>query len=375
MKVLLITENWEPGVGGIERYLKGIVEHLGNYCDVTVIASDKTPFSDKQERYNLIRKNFFVGWPKPKWLFFFLYVLRKAKKEKWQVVLCGKALFEGLVGYYLKKILGVPYVVFTYAMEIEKWKSDKRARKKLEMVLGGASRIVYINEVTKKSIIGLGIEENKMIKITPAVDDFFLKEVNREEVEKAKSSLGLQGKEYILTVGRLIKRKGVDVLIKTFADTEGFIKLLIVGSGPEEKNLKVLVKNLQVEDRVIFAGEVPDERLAALYRGCVFFALTPKDIKNDFEGFGIVYLEAAAQERACLATESGGIGEAVKNNETGIVVEASSVKNVKEALIYLINNREKIASWGKEGRKRVMREFTWEKKSEQVKSIFKKVGE
>ena len=134
MKALLLAENWPPRVGGIENYLTNIARHLGEES-VEAVTPDK--------------RRFF--WPiiKPAWLPLFLGFYRKAKRGEFEVVLCGKALFEGLIGYYLKKRLGIPYVVFTYAMEIEVWASDPRDRKKLEKVLKAADRVVYINEITK----------------------------------------------------------------------------------------------------------------------------------------------------------------------------------------------------------------------------------
>src|SRR5688572_24346197 len=110
-KVLLLAENWEPRIGGIERYLKGVVETLQKEGFEVEVVEPRV-------------KKFF--WPviKPSWLPLFIFLWRKVRRRDFDVLLCGKALFEGLLGYYLKKYLGIPYLVFTYAMEIDAWQRN-----------------------------------------------------------------------------------------------------------------------------------------------------------------------------------------------------------------------------------------------------------
>jgi len=364
MKVLLLAENWPPRVGGIENYLTNIKRHMPPGSVEAV-----TPDS----------KRFF--WPiiKPAWLPLFVFLYRQAKKEKYDVVLCGKALFEGLVGYYLKKRLSIPYVVFTYAMEVEEWSSEPRERKKLVKVLINADRVVYINDITKESLLKLGVEKKRLVKIWPGVDKQFLHKVGEDDLNRVLGAHNVK-RPYIITVARLIARKGIDVLIEAFSHLDqtkfGDVDLVIVGEGEEENELKKLAGHLFVEESVKFLGLVPDEDLPALYQGAQLFALTPRRIEGDAEGFGIVYLEAAAAGKPAVATDTGGVKEAVKEGHTGLVVPPEEPAAVRLVLERLLSDDKLRQRLGRQAQVRAQQEFAWSKRislvEEMINSVVKK---
>lgn len=369
MKIWLLAENWPPRIGGIEKYLQGIVSHLNE--EVFVIAPQTANHELRITNYgpNVVRRRFY--WPviRPAWLPLFVWIFRKAKRKRPDVLLCGKALFEGLVGYYLKKHLNIPYVVFTYAMEIEAWAKVSSPRRKLERVLGAADRVVYINEVTKRSLIELGVSEKQLVKIWPGIDAL------KPSDQPSKPQFQTPGvrKPYILAVGRLIARKGFDDLIEAFAGLDkvalGNYQLVIVGEGPERERLQELVKKWGLEGRIVFTGGISDEELNILYEQATIFALTPKNIDGDFEGFGIVYLEAGQYGLASVATASGGAAEAVIHNETGLVVEPGSPKLITEAMARLLDDVELRQQLGEAAKRRVEKEFLWEKRIDLVQKM------
>lgn len=340
-KILLLIEHWNE-VGGVQRYLRGVTEELVREGGEIVIVSPKT-------------KRFFWPLTKPAWLPLFIFLWRKAKRQEFEVLFCGKALFEGLAGYYLKKHLGVPYVVFTYAMEIESWRSQKGELRKLERVLRNADLVVYINEVTKNTLKELGVEEERLVKVYPGIT-----------LTPHPSPLSRRGeRRYIFSVGRLIARKGFDTLIEAFAQIDqvqfGDVELWIVGEGPERQKLEQIAEENWVNKSVKFLGEVSDEALQELYVGAEIFALTPRDIEGDFEGFGIVYLEAAAHGVPAVGTRSGGVPEAVVHDETGLLAPPDDSKAVAIALMQLLANADLRDRLGKRARLRVREEFTWKK--------------
>ncbi|MEK7556897.1 MAG: glycosyltransferase family 4 protein [Patescibacteria group bacterium] len=379
MKVLLLAENWKPRVGGIERYLEGITGALSEQGFQVEVVAPKN-------------RRFF--WPvvKPAWLPLFIFLWRKAKRNEFQVLLCGKALFEGLVGYYLKKRLGIPFIVFTYAMEIDVWQKDDVTWRKLVRVLKGADRVVYINEVTKKRLQELGVRDEQLLKVQPGVS-----------IQDTVSSKQYAGKRYVLSVGRLIQRKGFDTLIEAISQLDqtrfGDVELWIAGDGPDKKRLMdlaeaeylirsatelaspsqgeapLLTKERSIGDRVRFLGQVPDEELQRLYAGAEVFALTPRNLAGDIEGFGIVYLEAALHSVPAVATKVGGVSEAVIQEETGILVEPDSPAAVAVALSRLLANREQRDRLGNQARLRVQEEFTWTKRAEPLTQALKKLTE
>lgn len=371
MRIGLITENWPPAIGGIENYLEHVASYLNKGGDeVTVIASkvagaDRKKKGDKKELLGpkVIRKRFFSNIVRPRWWPLYRWIRKKAKQEKWEVVFCGKALFEGLIGYLLKKKCGVPYVIFTYAMEIEDWKSNLWQKLKLKKILRNADKVVCINDVTKKSLIELGVAESSIVKAWPGVDAKMLEESNAEQVEGILEKYELS-QPYIISVGRLIKRKGFDLVIEAFSQIDqtkfGDTKLVIVGDGPELDKLQGDVEGELLDTSVLFLPDVPNKDLRALYAGAHLFVLAPREIVNDIEGFGIVYLEAAAQGVPCIGTKTGGVPEAVVDGGTGIVVKSENVDAICKAMERILADNEFRDALGERGRQRVLKEFSWD---------------
>lgn len=378
MKILLLAENWPPRRGGIENYLTHIVEGLadaGHAVTVVVPRTDDEVQAEDIENVTLIRKRFFWPLVRPRWLPFYYWLWRYGRREKIDWILCGKGLFEGLVGYYLSRHLKLRYVVFTYAMEIEVWQRSRNTLRRLKKVLRSAQLVIYINKVTGKVLSNLGVANERLLKIYPGVDERFLAKVEDTAIDEVKERYGL-AKDYVLSVGRLIERKGFDVLIEAFAglDQTRFedVQLAIVGSGHELENLKNVAKHALILPSVTFLTDVPDKDLPALYAGAKLFALTPLELVNDIEGFGIVYLEAAAQGRPAVATATGGAQEAVVDGETGVVVELNNVKKLRQALTTLLSDYELAARYGEAARNRVRCDFVWRDKIELLVAELKK---
>jgi phosphatidylinositol alpha-1,6-mannosyltransferase len=369
MNILLLAENWPPRWGGIENYLTSIAKNLPEKS-VTVVAP-KARGGEVTGRgiKEVLRYRFFWAFIRPKWLWLYIRLHRSAKREKIDVVLCGKALFEGLIGYYLKKSLGVPYVIFTYAMEIETWGKNPWERKKLERVLKSADRIVYINEVTKQSLLKHGATEKQLVKIWPGVDERFFEAKQPQDILKKYNLKS----PCLITLTRLEPRKGIDVLIEAFGQLDqtrfGNWQLLIVGDGPARKDLEDKADTEWIKTSVRFLGRVPDEDVPALLQSASAFALTPRFDKEDIEGFGIVYLEAGASGLPVVGTQGGGVSEAVVHKETGILVQPGSVSAVKEALELLLGNEAERRHLGDAGKKRAWHEFRWSKRILLVKGM------
>ncbi len=380
MKILLIAENWSPRVGGIENYLTSIVRYFKG-AKITVVVPKvgrKNKKAVSVKGVEVLRRRFF--WPviKPSWWPLYKWIKKKASIQPHEVTLCGKALFEGLIGYRLKKKFGIPYIVFTYAMEIETWARNKKNERKLCKVLWNATRVVYINEVTKKLLLAIGIQEKQLVKIWPGVGDRFFKKINEGKIEKIKRKHKIKGR-YIVTTARLIKRKGVDVVIEAFSmiDKVKFenVSLVIIGDGPEKDNLIKKAKNMWVNRSVIFLGHVSDAELPVLYSGADVFVMTPYRIDDDIEGFGIVYLEAAACGTPSIATRSGGAEEAVLNKKTGLVIKPNSLEETKNAIEYMLQNNDFRLALGRNARKRAWQEFRWIKRIKLVEKMVNEVVE
>lgn len=371
MKLLLLAENWPPRRGGIENYLTHIVSFLPKESVTVVVpqgnAPEEIPIGAGIQA--VIRKRFF--WPiiKPSWLPLFFFIKGLLKKNNVDIIFCGKTLFEGLLAYHIKKSLNTPYVVFTYAMEIEVW--AKTQSKKLQRVLQLADRVVYINEETKKTLLELGVSEKQLVKIWPGVSEFWFEDISAEKQTATLNAYGIT-KPYVLTGARLIARKGIDIVIEAFAGldtaTRSAHQLVIFGEGPEEKHLKELAAK-QPGIEITFLGHVPTHDLPALYKNAAVFVLPPRVVKEDREGFGIVYLEAGAAGIPVIGTLTGGVPEAVIHNQTGILVQPDNSKAVQEAMETILTNPSRGKELGLAGKTRAWDEFRWSKRILLVKGM------
>jgi glycosyltransferase involved in cell wall biosynthesis len=164
----------------------------------------------------------------------------------------------------------------------------------------------------------------------------------------------------ITFVGRLIAVKGVDLLIKAVKDIKHKINVLIVGDGPERENLENMIKNLGLNRKVIFAGWRTD--IPAILRATDIFVLPSYS-----EGLPIALLEAMAAGKACVVTD---IGLPVKNGENAIVIKPGNVAELKEALEYLIENKELREKLGKNAKNEASK-FSWNKAAKKYYILLK----
>lgn len=176
---------------------------------------------------------------------------------------------------------------------------------------------------------------------------------------------GVEGAPVIVSIGRLVPRKGSDQLIKAMPEVlKQFpkCKLLLVGTGNYKKRLEKLVHNLKVQDSVIFTGRVAHELLPAYYRlGDIFAAPCRSRYGGlEVEGLGIVYLEASACGVPVIAGKSGGAPDAVLDGKTGILVNGRDHLEISGALIKLLADEKLRDQMGTAGRVWMEQLWSWE---------------
>jgi len=158
----------------------------------------------------------------------------------------------------------------------------------------------------------------------------------------------------ILSVGRLVRRKGFDHVIKNLPVllAENLdVYYLVCGRGPMEPELRSFANQLGIEKRVLFAGYVPDNQLASYYAACDLFAMpTFFDAKaKSIEGFGLVYLEAGYFAKPVIASRLGGVADAVIHEESGLLVDPNSASEVTHSLLRLCKNQQLREQLGRRG--------------------------
>ncbi|HXW37465.1 MAG TPA: glycosyltransferase family 4 protein [Nitrososphaerales archaeon] len=173
----------------------------------------------------------------------------------------------------------------------------------------------------------------------------------------------------VLFVGRLVKRKGMADLIDAFRlvlNMRPTAQLEIVGDGPEKSYLERIVADLGLAKNVTFYGTLRGDELSERYVNCDVFAMTPRTLPDDVEGFGTVFLEAGLFGKASVGTVSGGVPEAVIDGKTGILALQGDVTGIARALTTLLSDGGLRNELGKNARTRVTSQFTFERGVDQL---------
>ncbi len=359
-RALLITLEFPPANGGVQRYLYEICGHLPK-SQITVV----TPFGEAYigNNINTLQVKFYSRFFWPRWLPLVNTLRRMYALGRFDTLLVGEVLPLGMVAKILYAFWGVPYAVFTYGMDITLPRLSFRKTALLKRILATADKIFTISSYTKDKIMELNVPDSKIDFIHPVVELKSLPRINQGNIDAVKNRYIPQGKPVILTVARLVPRKGHAVVVHAMKQVlKRFPNAVyvIVGDGPEQENIKKIAANEGVSSSVVMTGEVDDLTLHCLYESCDVFALTPtNDVdEHDIEGFGIVYLEAQAHRKPVIASRSGGADEGAGGTGCATIVEQNNSGALAQAITNLLADPDESRALGERGFIRVST-MTW----------------
>jgi len=292
--------------------------------DIIVLGNQSNSFnlSEKVKIISIASENKVLGFLRLKFS-----VWKILKKEKYDLITVQDFYFIGFLALQMARAFKVGLEIQVHGFE--KFKGIRKILAKY--VLKRADAIRAVSERLKKQLIGdFRVKEDK-ITVVPIY-------VNVGVVEtQGIASAEDKNKNFIfLTIGRLVPVKNIEMQIRAMANLkEKFknIELWIVGEGPERKNLKFKIKNLKLEENVKLLGYKDD--LTKFYSTADSFLLT-----SDYEGYGMVIVEAASYGLPIIMTDVGCAGEFIKNNENGIVVLTKDEEALEEKMEELIKNQE-----------------------------------
>jgi glycosyltransferase involved in cell wall biosynthesis len=192
------------------------------------------------------------------------------------------------------------------------------------------------------------------------------------ERENGGGTVPEDGPPVVLSVGRMIERKGFPVLVRAARQLRGKARVVIVGGGEYEGVVRREVERAGVGDVVELAGRLPNEALADLYRRCTVFCLPAMvDSRGETEGLGVVLVEAMSHGRPVVASRSGGIVDAVEDGRTGLLVPPNDEETLARALLRLLDDGGLAAKMGAAGRERARRLFSWEAIAERHLELYR----
>jgi phosphatidyl-myo-inositol dimannoside synthase len=299
-------------------------------------------------------------------------VRRLAKQENVGMIHAARPLSEGLVARMVRLRTGIPYCCYTHGEDINIATTSRELKWLTRRVLRIANAVIANSNFTRDLLLNdWGIPPERVRLLHPGVDcEYFRPAPPDAEVRKR---LGWEGRQVILTVGRLQRRKGQDVMIEVVARLrERFPNVLyaVVGDGDERPRLNDIVARLGVAPHVQFLGEVKDSELLHCYQQCDVFALPNRAVGKDVEGFGMVLLEAQACGRPVLTGASGGTAETMRNGETGVVVACDRADEPATALAQMLDDGEKLDRMGRAGREWVGGKFNWPALASEARGVF-----
>lgn len=284
------------------------------------------------------------------WIKSFL-ILTKIKPD---VVHC-QGISTGISGYWAKKFLKIPYIVYGRGSDVYLNWSFKKLISKMVFENAGAV-LVLINDmkdclkkynIKEVFVIGNGIDYEKFSKHQKQKNGFL--------------------SHKIIFVGNLKPVKGLNYLIEAISVVKNKfsdVELIIAGDGPEKKNLQELSKNLNLQNSIKFLGRIENEKVAEYMSVADLFVLPSLS-----EGFPMVLLEAMAVGLPIVATEIRGVPEIVKNGESGFLAEPKNSHNLAQKIIFMLENKELMQKIS-EHNKKTAKEYSWQNVAQNLNAIY-----
>ena len=365
-KILLVTNDFGPRTGGIETFVIGLLERISDH-EVTVFTSQQGDTSEYDQQWfekfgvRVIRDRSKILLPS--------WRVSRAVKEvvashNIEIVVFGAAAPLALMSSALRKSGVKKVIALTHGHEVW-WAKIFPFNFAIKRIGKSVDHLTYLGEFTRQAISKALTDKSakEMVKIAPGIDTAHF--IPQPDAMQKRKELGLQDKKIIISVGRLVHRKGQDKLIEAMPDVLRKIPnahLLIVGEGPYKNHLEKLVNKLSIKENVSFAGRIMYDRLPSYLSAAVLFAMPSRSrfFGLEVEGLGIVYLEASACGIPVLAGNSGGAPDAVLEGVTGLCVDGTNVAEIASAVIEICSDAERASHMGAAGRNWIVDQWRWD---------------
>ncbi len=342
-KILLVTPDFPPNEGGVARYLRAVAEHLKDRIEVLADPHPAWNTFDPTAGYPIYRATLLSRFVWPRWLKTVRYLW--TYRSRYDLVLTSHVLPIGSAALLAKKLTGTPFIVFVHGMDIRLASSSTRKRRLATKVLRRARLVVANSQALARELSrDFGIHE--VLVVYPCISASL--SPSRPPSPSRPFSL--------LTVSRLVERKGHTHVLNALAHLRGTGALgefvyHIIGEGPMESSLRSMVETLDLSRHVVFHGQVSDQERERLYQQADVFVMPVSQNPVDKEGFGLVYIEAAAAGVPSIATQVEGVDEAVIDGQTGFLLESQDERLLANAILTLARDsslRERLGTGARE---------------------------
>lgn len=282
----------------------------------------------------------------------------------------------GVLGRLARLFHGTPYVILAHGDPVPHPDGNPTARWLYHSVYRHGLRTIATSHFDRDRLADFGVDEMRLHVVLPGARP--PEPAPPDAIAAARHALDLEGAPYILAVGRFIPRKGHITLVEALPllQEQGIhAHLVMAGRGPERGACRRKAAALGLEGMVHCPGYVPDDTLRALYQDCACFALPAgEDESGNAGGFGLVFAEAHAYGKPVVAGRSGGAVDAVRHEETGLLVPPDNPDRLAAALGRILGNPEFAERLGAAGKARVEAELNWDRFAERMMDTVGIVG-
>jgi phosphatidylinositol alpha-1,6-mannosyltransferase len=303
-------------------------------------------------------------WRKSRYVASLYYCVRFASAHRGGVVI-ATTWFLALGAVLAARVVPLAVVTVLHGREVT---HHMRAlnRRRLAFVLRRSALNIAVSRFTRDQVVRrTGLSADRVAVVPNGVDPHRFHPIS--DSEPLRQRLGLQGKQVIMTLARVAKRKGHDTVIRALpevlASCPNAIYLIAGKWHPRVRaKLRKLAEHLGLGDKVIFTGYVRPQDINQFYSLCDVYVMVPSrewEQKGDSEGFGITYLEANACRKPVVGANTGGVQDAIVDGVTGFLVEPDDPEHLAGCLIRLLHDPHLAATMGAQGRQRVVDELNW----------------
>ena len=368
-RTLIVTNDFPPRQGGIQSFVHGLAAHQPA-GSVVVYASDHPGSAafDAAQPFPVLRHPTGLLVPTPA-------ARRRAVAALHDfgctAVWFGAAAPLGLLAPALRAAGAQRIVATTHGHEAG-WAMLPGSRQALRRIGSGCDVVTYLGEYFRRRLASTLGRSAQLVQLTPGVDtDTFRPGVDGAPI---RARYGLTGRPVIVCVSRLVARKGQDTLIHALPLVRQRVPdtaLLLVGAGRYRDELDALARSTGVQDAVVFTGGVPHAELPAHFAAGDVFAMPCRTRRAglDVEGLGIVYLEASATGLPVVVGDSGGAPDAVRDGDTGFVVDGRDVEAVADRLSTLLVDDALRKRMGAAGRAWVEHDWRWDVLADRLRGL------
>jgi phosphatidylinositol alpha-1,6-mannosyltransferase len=373
MKHILVTTDFPPDIGSMARRNLEIARRYPDRMSVSTVSAPDAARFDAAEEYVIERQPFTgrrsTGWfQRMRWARW----LAERCRDRVHVMHCANIRPAGYAVWWTHKRLGIPYVVYVNGTDLlierEGARQGAWRRRSLRLILGDCAGIVATSHWCMT--LATEVMQELGISVPPPVTSVDLgvdPELFHPERDTGalRQRWGIRRAPILLTVAPLVAHKGQDVGMQALARLRNefpSLRYILVGEGDDEARLRNLAAELDVMDRVGFAGTMRDDELPEAYAtSTIYLGASRADHGTWAEGFGISFVEASAAGLPIVAGDTGGVRSAVRHDQTGMIVDPNNVDAIISAVQQLLRDDELRARMGAAGRSAVETHYNWQR--------------